>query len=46
VVDRILHHEGAVNFYEPGSWGPAEAAHVVSGNEGWHDPQAEESTPC
>jgi glucose-6-phosphate 1-dehydrogenase len=46
VVDRILHHEGAVSSYEPGSWGPAEAAHVVSGNEGWHDPQAEESTPC
>lgn len=40
VVDNILEHEGAVQLYEPGSWGPAEAA-ALAGDEGWHDPQPE-----
>jgi glucose-6-phosphate 1-dehydrogenase len=35
-----------VGFYEPGSWGPPEAARIVSGDEGWHDPQVEEGKPC
>jgi glucose-6-phosphate 1-dehydrogenase len=46
VVDRVLQHPGSVSFYEPGSWGPAEAAKIVSSAEGWHDPQAEASEPC
>jgi glucose-6-phosphate 1-dehydrogenase len=46
VVDQVLNHEGPVSIYEPGSWGPAEAAQVVSGAEGWHDPQAEVKEPC
>jgi len=40
VVDSILEHENAVHFYDPGSWGPAEAA-ALAGDEGWHDPQPE-----
>jgi glucose-6-phosphate 1-dehydrogenase len=46
VVDRVLAREGPVGFYEPGSWGPPEAARIVSGDEGWHDPQVEEGKPC
>jgi glucose-6-phosphate 1-dehydrogenase len=46
VVDQVLNHEGSVSTYEPGSWGPAEAANVVEGDEGWHDPVAEASAPC
>jgi glucose-6-phosphate 1-dehydrogenase len=46
VVDQVLNHEGPVSIYEPGSWGPTEAAQVVSGAEGWHDPQAEVKEPC
>ncbi|MDW2981175.1 MAG: glucose-6-phosphate dehydrogenase [Rhodanobacter sp.] len=46
VVDRVLAHEGAVDVYEPGSWGPPEAARIVRGDEGWHDPRAEAGTPC
>jgi len=46
VVDQVLNHEGPVSVYEPGSWGPPEAAQVVSGAEGWHDPQAEVKEPC
>ena len=46
VVDRVLAHEGAVNVYEPGSWGPPAAARLVGRDEGWHDPRAEAGTPC
>jgi glucose-6-phosphate 1-dehydrogenase len=46
VVDQVLTHEGPVSSYEPGTWGPSEAAGVVSGAEGWHDPQPEVSDPC
>ena len=46
VVDQVLTHEGPVGSYEPGTWGPSEAAGVVSGAEGWHDPQPEVSDPC
>ena len=46
VVDRILSHENAVQFYEKGSWGPKAASKVVTSKEGWHDPVAEESLPC
>ena len=46
VVDQVLNHEDAISLYEPGTWGPAEAARIVTGSEGWHDPQPEESAPC
>ena len=46
VVDQVLNHEQAVSLYEPGSWGPAEAAKIISGTEGWHNPVAEASEPC
>ncbi|MGH8156817.1 MAG: glucose-6-phosphate dehydrogenase [Rhodanobacter sp.] len=45
VVDRVLQHESPVSFYEPGSWGPAEAARIVRSAEGWHDPVPETSPP-
>jgi glucose-6-phosphate 1-dehydrogenase len=40
VVDTMLEHENPVCLYEPGSWGPPEAA-ALAGAEGWHDPQPE-----
>lgn len=46
VVDQVLTHEGEVSVYEPGSWGPAAAADLVSAPEGWHDPAPEASNPC
>ncbi len=46
VVDRVLSHQHAVSFYEPGSWGPPAAAQMIGGGEGWHDPRAEVSAPC
>jgi glucose-6-phosphate 1-dehydrogenase len=41
VVDPILHNPPPIAEYEPGTWGPASAAKVVAGDEGWHDPQPE-----
>ena len=46
VVDGILKHQHSVDLYETGTWGPKAAAAVVTGEEGWHDPTAEESSPC
>ena len=46
VVDPVLQEHAPVEPYEPGSWGPASAAGIVVGNEGWHDPQPETSEPC
>jgi glucose-6-phosphate 1-dehydrogenase len=46
VVDPVLQARAPVREYEPGTWGPAEAQTVVAGEEGWHDPQREQSTPC
>jgi glucose-6-phosphate 1-dehydrogenase len=45
VVDDVLDHPDAARLYEPGSWGPPEAARLA-GDEGWHDPQPESATPC
>ena len=46
VVEPVLETRGPVQEYEPGSWGPAEARRIVSGDPGWHDPVAEQSAPC
>ena len=39
VVEPALRDARPVLPYEPGSWGPAAAAGVVAGSEGWHDPK-------
>lgn len=46
VIDPILGDATPVAEYEPGTWGPAAAAKIVAGEEGWHDPKPEESKPC
>ncbi|MGY0559466.1 glucose-6-phosphate dehydrogenase [Luteimonas sp. A277] len=46
VVDPVLRYHAPVEIYDPGTWGPASAAAIVEGEEGWHDPKPETSTPC
>jgi glucose-6-phosphate 1-dehydrogenase len=46
VVDPVLRDPLPVVQYEPGSWGPPSAANVIEGDETWHDPKDEASTPC
>jgi len=46
VIDPALAGVSPVHEYEPGSWGPAAAAGVVAGGEGWHDLKPEETAPC
>ncbi|HVA69282.1 MAG TPA: glucose-6-phosphate dehydrogenase [Candidatus Binataceae bacterium] len=38
IVDPILGDVTPVHEYAPGSWGPAEAAHLADHVGGWHDP--------
>jgi glucose-6-phosphate 1-dehydrogenase len=46
VVDPVLSAGSPVLEYEAGTWGPAAAAQIVGGGDGWHDPQPEKSSPC
>ena len=46
VIDPVLGNAEPVSEYERGSWGPAAAARIVCGDEGWHDPKPEETKPC
>lgn len=40
VVDPILESGVTVHEYEPGSWGPREAEHILEPADSWHDPVA------
>jgi glucose-6-phosphate 1-dehydrogenase len=46
VVDPLLKDDLPVTDYEPGSWGPASSASIMSGGATWHDPQVEATSPC
>jgi glucose-6-phosphate 1-dehydrogenase len=41
IVEPVLGDVGPAHAYEPGSWGPAAAARLMSGHGGWHDPEPE-----
>jgi len=43
VVENVLDHAQPVATYEPGTWGPAAAARLIEGAEGWHDPVKEKA---
>jgi glucose-6-phosphate 1-dehydrogenase len=43
IVDAVLKADTPVYEYEPGSWGPREAAGKVSPPDGWHDPIASDA---
>jgi glucose-6-phosphate 1-dehydrogenase len=38
IVDRLIHEPHPVKIYEPGTWGPADAADLVAPHGGWADP--------
>ena len=39
VVDPILGKTTPAHEYEPNSWGPTEADHIIAGDGGWHNPK-------
>jgi glucose-6-phosphate 1-dehydrogenase len=41
VVEPVLADHGAALPYAPDSWGPTEAAELIAGDGGWHDPAAD-----
>jgi glucose-6-phosphate 1-dehydrogenase len=38
VVDEVLAHHERAYPYQPGTWGPSQAAHLIADPDGWHDP--------
>ena len=38
IVQPILGGTTPIHIYEPGSWGPDEAARLTAGVGGWHSP--------
>ncbi len=46
VIDPVLTGALPVIEYEPGSWGPKQAADIVQGDDTWHDLTVETSPPC
>ena len=45
IVDGLLATAPPVEFYEPGTWGPA-SADRVGPRGGWHDPSTSPQTFC
>ena len=41
IVDPALGNATPLEPYEPNSWGPADAARLIAGQGGWHDPAPE-----
>jgi glucose-6-phosphate 1-dehydrogenase len=39
VVDPVLGNVTPVHDYEPNTWGPSEADHIIAGDGGWHNPK-------
>ncbi len=46
VVDPVLTAQTPVLEYDPGTWGPAAANDIVNGEDVWHDPGPEKTSPC
>jgi glucose-6-phosphate 1-dehydrogenase len=46
VVDPILTAGPPVQEYDQGTWGPPAATDIIDGDDTWHDPETEKSSPC
>jgi glucose-6-phosphate 1-dehydrogenase len=45
VVDPILNDAVPVTPYEPATWGPPSASHLLADGNRWHDPAPQEVLP-
>jgi glucose-6-phosphate 1-dehydrogenase len=46
VIGPVLGNVSPLTEYEAGTWGPAASTSVITGDDAWHDPQPEPTTPC
>jgi glucose-6-phosphate 1-dehydrogenase len=46
VVDPVLTAGDPVVEYAPGTWGPEASVNIVHGEDTWHDPVKEATSPC
>jgi glucose-6-phosphate 1-dehydrogenase len=45
VVNGVLEDKTPLHVYEPGTWGPPEAAGVLDRGDRWHDPVGKLQVP-
>ena len=45
VVDPVLGNVPPAHEYEPNSWGPLEADHIIAAEGGWHNPESVVAIP-
>jgi glucose-6-phosphate 1-dehydrogenase len=45
ILEPVLGDKTPVHEYEPGTWGPADAEHIIVGPGGWHDPKPAAGRP-
>jgi glucose-6-phosphate 1-dehydrogenase len=46
VVDPVLTTGTPIQEYETGTWGPSASNDIVNGEDTWHDPVVEKTSPC
>ena len=46
VIDPVLAAQTPVLEYAPGTWGPSASNDIVKGQDTWHDPAPEKTSPC
>jgi glucose-6-phosphate 1-dehydrogenase len=46
VVDPVLKNHPRALRYQRGTWGPKKADALTAAHGGWHNPSAEDSSPC
>jgi len=46
IVEPILGNVTPLYFYEPNTWGPAEAGQIIAPDWAWYDPKPTDNAPC
>jgi len=44
IVNDVIDGQAPVHPYQPGTWGPPEAAELIAEDQGWHDPTVDDGS--